>query len=181
MPSAQIACCYWFTGLSGAGKSTLTALTARELTARGVLCYVLDGDQLRTGLNADLGFSRSDRRENIRRIGEVARLMVDAGLVVLVGAISPYGDDRQLARERIGVERCFEVFVDADLETCKRRDTKGLYAKAQAGLISQFTGLSDPYEAPTNPHLWLDTTKLGEAQACAQVVEHYVSVTPLIR
>jgi adenylyl-sulfate kinase len=147
----------WFTGLSGSGKSTVAAELERALVAAGRPAYLLDGDNLRHGLNADLGFSAADRSENIRRVGEVARLFADAGVVALVPVISPYRTDRGRARaihEAVGVP-FVEVFVDTPLEVCEARDPKGLYAKARAGEIKGFTGIDDPYEAPLRPDLRL--------------------------
>ncbi len=147
----------WFTGLSGAGKSTLSVALEKELFLRGIHTYRLDGDNIRFGLNQDLGFSPEDRRENIRRISEVAKLMADAGLVTLAAFISPYRKDRQLAREIIGNEDFIEVYVKAGLETCESRDPKGLYKKARSGEIKNFTGIDAPYEEPVRPELVIDT------------------------
>jgi bifunctional enzyme CysN/CysC len=141
----------WFTGLSGSGKSTLANAVSVELTSMGVAHSVLDGDSLRLGLNRDLGFSEPDRVENIRRTAEVAKLMADSGLVVLVSLIAPYGADRARAREIVGFERFVEVFVDTPVDICELRDPKGLYAKARQGLISNFTGVSAPYDVPLEP------------------------------
>lgn len=145
----------WFTGLSGSGKSTLAGALESALLARGVHTYLLDGDNVRHGLCSDLGFSPTDRQENLRRIGEVARLMVDAGLVVLAAFVSPYRAERQRIRERFGQEEFIEVFVDTPLAECERRDPKGLYKKARAGEIKHFTGIDDPYEAPEQPEIRL--------------------------
>ena len=147
----------WFTGLSGSGKSTLARALERALVARGVLAYVLDGDNVRHGLNSDLGFAPADRVENIRRIGEVARLMNDAGVLVLTAFISPYREDRARARALLPPGAFLEVFVDAPLELCERRDPKGLYRKARAGEIAEFTGVSAPYESPDAPELRVAT------------------------
>jgi bifunctional enzyme CysN/CysC len=147
----------WLTGLSGSGKSTVAVEVERALVAGGRAAYLLDGDNLRHGLNADLGFSAADRAENIRRIGEVARLFADAGVVALVPVISPYRADRERARaihEAVGL-RFVEVFVDTPLELCEARDPKGLYARARAGEIAGFTGIDDPYEPPEHPDLRL--------------------------
>jgi bifunctional enzyme CysN/CysC len=149
----------WMTGLSGSGKSTIAYLAEEMLIASGRAVYVLDGDNLRHGLNSDLGFGSDDRAENVRRVGEVARLMADAGLVVLVPVISPFAADRKLVREahqQAGLG-FIEVFVDAPLELCEERDPKGLYARARAGEISEMTGVDSPYEAPEDPELRLDT------------------------
>jgi bifunctional enzyme CysN/CysC len=147
---------FWFTGLSGAGKSTLAKHLEKKLVEDGRCCIVLDGDNLRHGLNQDLGFTMADRKENIRRVAEVARLFNDVGVIVLVALISPYREDRALARGIIGVERCFEVFVSTSLEVCAERDPKGLYKKAREGAIKQFTGVSDDYEVPECPDFSLD-------------------------
>jgi adenylylsulfate kinase len=149
----------WFTGLSGSGKSTLAFAVERALVDKGVACYVLDGDNVRFGLNRDLGFSPEDRTENIRRIGEVCRLFQDAGLVVLTAFISPYQADRDQVRALHGPEQFVEVFVDTPIEVCEARDVKGLYAKARAGDIPEFSGISAPYEAPTTPEIRVDTSR----------------------
>ena len=163
----------WFTGLSGSGKSTLANAVARALHARGIHTYVLDGDNVRHGLNKDLTFSAEDRVENIRRIGEVARLFVDAGLVVMTAFISPYRDDRARARQIVG-ERFFEVHVDADVATCEARDPNGLYKKARAGEIGDFTGISAPYEAPENPELRIDTSAKPLEECVADVLQYLI-------
>lgn len=147
---------FWFTGLSGAGKSTLAKHLEKRLIEERRCCIVLDGDNLRHGLNQDLGFTMAERKENIRRVAEVARLFNDIGVIVLVALISPYREDRALARDIIGVERCFEVFVSTSLEICAERDPKGLYKKAREGTIKQFTGISDEYEVPECPDFSLD-------------------------
>jgi adenylyl-sulfate kinase len=149
--------CIWFTGLSGAGKTTIAQAVRDQLRAQGRLVYVLDGDLLRTGLNRDLGFSDQDRSENTRRVAEVARLMVDAGVTVLVALISPFEVDRRKARALFNEGQFAEVFVDAPLLVCMRRDVKGLYAKAQQGGVPSMTGLGSPYELPTQPDLRLET------------------------
>jgi len=149
----------WFTGLSGSGKSTLAFAVEEALIERGVVAYVLDGDNVRMGLNRDLGFSPDDRTENIRRIGEVCRLFQDSGMVVLTAFISPYQADRDQVRSLHPEGRFIEVFVDAPLEVCEKRDVKGLYQKARTGEIPEFSGISAPYEAPTNPELRIDTSK----------------------
>ncbi len=154
---------FWFTGLSGAGKSTLAFALERHLISRGVPCAVLDGDNVRHGLNRDLGFSPLDRTENIRRVAEVSRLMLDAGLIVITSFISPYRIDRAMAKEIIGEENFVEVYLSANLETCEKRDTKGLYRKARSGEIPSFTGISSPYEPPDTPELTIDTTNLTVA------------------
>ncbi|MDG2112165.1 MAG: adenylyl-sulfate kinase [Actinomycetota bacterium] len=149
----------WFTGLSGSGKSTLAFALEEALVAKGVAAYVLDGDNVRFGLNRDLGFSPEDRTENIRRIGEVCRLFQDSGMVVLTAFISPYIADRAQVRELHPEGRFVEVFVDTPIEVCEQRDVKGLYKKARAGEIPEFSGISAPYEAPVEPEIRVDTTK----------------------
>jgi bifunctional enzyme CysN/CysC len=159
----------WMTGLSGSGKSTLAYLAEKMLIASGRATYVLDGDNMRHGLNSDLGFGPDDRAENVRRVGEVARLMADAGLVVLVPVISPFAADRKMVREiheQTGVG-FVEVFVDAPLEVCEERDPKGLYARARAGVITEMTGIDSPYEPPESPDLRLDT-EASEPQELAE-------------
>lgn len=162
----------WFTGLSGSGKSTLAYATEAALVGRGVNAFVLDGDNVRFGLNADLGFSPEDRAENIRRVGHVARLMVDAGVVVLSSFISPYRADRQAVRDLHGVGQFVEVHVDTPLEVCEARDVKGLYEKARAGEIEDFSGISAPYEAPEDPELRIDTSQRPLEDCVAEVVDH---------
>ena len=159
----------WFTGLSGAGKSTIAAAVEQELTKRGLHTYSLDGDNIRFGLCQDLGFSANDRAENIRRIGEVAALMLDAGLIVLSAFISPAREHRDAVRKRLP-DGCFiEVYVATSLEACEARDVKGLYAKARAGEIKGFTGIDDPYEAPENAELCIDTAG-NTVDVCVQEV-----------
>jgi adenylylsulfate kinase len=149
----------WLTGLSGSGKSTLAVAAERALVSRGRLAYVLDGDNIRHGLNKNLGFGPVDRTENIRRIGEVARLFSDAGLIVFTSFISPYRADRDAVRALMPAGEFVEAFVDASVATCEGRDVKGLYRKARAGEIPEFTGISAPYEAPLRPELVLDTNR----------------------
>lgn len=161
----------WLTGLSGAGKSTLAAAVEAALIRAGHAACVLDGDNLRHGLNADLGFSREDRRENIRRAGEIAALFADAGLIVITAFISPYRAGREAAREAIGAARFLEVFLDAPLAVCERRDPKGLYRRARAGEIAEFTGISAPYEPPEAPALTLDTAREELAVSARRIVE----------
>ena len=163
----------WFTGLSGSGKSTVAAACERLLVGGGRPAYVLDGDNLRHGLNSDLGFSADDRAENVRRVGHVARLMADAGVVALVPLISPYRADRDLVRRlHLAAEVPFiEVFVDTPLELCEQRDPKGLYKQARAGEITGFTGIDDPYEPPQAPELVLRPERGGAATMAAAVLE----------
>ncbi|MBI4755594.1 MAG: adenylyl-sulfate kinase [Betaproteobacteria bacterium] len=160
----------WFTGLSGAGKSTLAFGLDRGLHELGVACFVLDGDNVRHGLNRDLGFGAEARKENIRRIAEVARLFNDAGLVVVTAFISPYRADRRLARQTIGADRFVEAWLSADVHACEQRDPKGLYRKAREGTLPDFTGISAPYEAPEDPELVLDTGILGVDECLARLV-----------
>jgi adenylyl-sulfate kinase len=159
----------WFTGLSGSGKSTVAYAVEAALAARGVNAFVLDGDNVRFGLNADLGFSPPDRAENIRRIGHVSRLMVDAGVVVLSSFVSPYLADRASVRDLHDEGQFHEVFIDTPIEVCEARDVKGLYAKARTGEIGDFTGISAPYEAPASPDLRIDTSQL-RLDACVELV-----------
>lgn len=162
------AACVWMTGLSGSGKSTLARRVERRLIERGALAYVLDGDNIRHGLNADLGFGPADRTENIRRIGEVARLFVDAGAIVITAFISPYREDRARVRAMLA-ERFVEVHVATPLAVCEARDPKGLYARARSGEIAELTGVSAPYEPPEAPELRVDTSEM-ELHACAERV-----------
>ncbi len=160
----------WFTGLSGSGKSTLAFAVEAELVRRGIACYVLDGDNIRFGLNRDLGFSPEDRTENIRRIGEVCRLFQDAGLVVLTAFISPYRADREQVRALHPAGAFTEVYVDTPIEVCEARDVKGLYARARAGEIPDFSGISAPYEAPVSPEIRVDTS--APLDACvAEIID----------
>ncbi len=163
----------WFTGLSGSGKSTIATALEKELISRGRHAYRLDGDNLRHGLNSDLGFSPDDRTENIRRVGEVSVLMADSGCLVLSSFISPYQKDRDQIRElhkKHGLD-FIEVFIDASVETCESRDPKGLYKKARAGEIPSFTGISAPYEAPTKPELRIETGNCSIEQAAKQCID----------
>jgi bifunctional enzyme CysN/CysC len=159
----------WLTGLSASGKSTLAMRVEQCLFEKGRQVYVLDGDNVRRGLSSDLGFLPRDRSENIRRIGEVAALFADAGIIVITAFISPYGADRALARQAAG-DRFFEVYVKAPLELCEARDPKGLYRKARAGLIPDFTGISAPYEAPQAPEFVIDTASQNENESVQQLV-----------
>jgi adenylylsulfate kinase len=164
----------WLTGLPSSGKSTIAFTAEHALVERGRLAYVLDGDNIRHGLNRNLGFSPEDRAENIRRIGEVARLFADAGVLTFTSFISPYRADRDAARaihQQTGLP-FIEVFVRTPVETCEQRDPKGLYAKARAGQVKEFTGVSAPYEEPLRPELILDTTELSPVQAAAAILDH---------
>ncbi|WNL45520.1 adenylyl-sulfate kinase [Dyella sp. BiH032] len=172
LSKGQAPLCLWFTGLSGAGKSTIANLVERRLHAMGRHTYLLDGDNLRLGLNKDLGFTAEARVENVRRVAEVAHLMVDAGLVVLACVISPFRGERQFARERFAEGEFIEVFVDTPLEECERRDVKGLYRKARAGMIRNFTGIDSPYEAPEKPELHLRSGEARAEQLAEQVVAY---------
>lgn len=151
----------WFTGLSGSGKSTVAIALERALQERGLLCRILDGDNIRSGINANLGFSAEDRRENIRRIAEVGKLFVDTGIITIAAFISPTEEIRQMAEHIIGRDDFKEIFVSTPLEVCEQRDVKGLYARARRGEIPNFTGISAPFEAPEHPALSLDTSKLS--------------------
>lgn len=150
----------WFTGLSGSGKSTVAIALERELHRRGLLCRILDGDNIRSGINNNLGFSEADRIENIRRIAEVGKLFIDTGIITIAAFISPNNDIREMASGIIGKDDFLEIFVNTPLEVCEERDVKGLYAKARRGEIKNFTGISAPFEAPEHPALTLDTSKL---------------------
>jgi len=162
----------WLTGLSGSGKSTLAVTAEAALVERGHLAYVLDGDNVRHGLNRNLGFSPDDRTENIRRIGEVARLFTETGVIVFTSFISPYRADRDAARALFDGGDFIEVHLDASVETCESRDPKGLYKKARAGEIPEFTGVSAPYEPPENPELVLDTSSLSVEQSVSRIIEY---------
>ena len=162
----------WFTGLSGSGKSTLAVAAERELVSRGRLAYVLDGDNIRHGLNKNLGFGPADRTENIRRIGEVAKLFTDAGLIVFTSFISPYRADRDAVRALMPAGDFVEVFVDASVATCEGRDVKGLYRRARAGEIPEFTGISAPYEAPLSPEWVLDTNRQSVDESVEAILRY---------
>ena len=162
----------WFTGLSGAGKSTLAIELERQLFAKGYSVYVLDGDNLRTGLNADLGYSHADRTENIRRVGELSALFADAGTIVISAFISPYRTDRRRARDAAG-NTFHEIYVKADIETCEGRDPKGLYRRARSGEIPDFTGISAPYEVPEAPDFVVDTAA-DDVKQCIDALAAYV-------
>ena len=160
----------WFTGLSGSGKSTLAGALEAELMQRGIHTYLLDGDNVRHGLCSDLGFATADRQENLRRVGEVAKLMVDAGLVVLAAFVSPYQAERDAIRARFAAGEFVEVFVDTPLAECEQRDPKGLYKKARAGEIKHFTGIDDPYETPLQPEIHLINDELPIAEGVKRLL-----------
>lgn len=162
----------WFTGLSGSGKSTLANGLEQTLFKKGIQCYILDGDNVRLGINNDLDFSESGRKENIRRVSEIAKLMADAGLVVIASFISPYEEDRIRAGKIIGEERFLEIFVDCPLQICEQRDTKGLYRKAREGLIKEFTGISSPYQPPTHPFMTVHTDRENAGQSVESILEY---------
>jgi bifunctional enzyme CysN/CysC len=161
----------WFTGLSGAGKSTIANLVEKKLAAMGRHTFLLDGDNVRHGLNKDLGFTEADRIENIRRVGEVAKLMVDAGLIVLTAFISPFRAERDMVRHMMADGEFIEIFVDTTLAEAEARDVKGLYAKARAGELPNFTGIDSPYEAPEQPELRIDTTSMSPERAAEAVID----------
>jgi len=168
----QKACVLWFTGLSGAGKSTIANLVEKRLHALGRHTYLLDGDNVRHGLNKDLGFTDADRVENIRRVAEVSKLMVDAGLIVLVSFISPFRSERRMARELLGEGEFIEIFVDTSLEEAERRDPKGLYKKARRGELKHFTGIDSAYERPENPEMTLDTGDATPEQSAERILAY---------
>ncbi|HKU54265.1 MAG TPA: adenylyl-sulfate kinase, partial [Rhizomicrobium sp.] len=163
----------WFTGLSGSGKSTIANLVEKALAAEGKHTYLLDGDNVRHGLNKDLGFTDADRVENIRRVGEAAKLFVDAGLIVLTAFISPFRSERRMARELMGESEFLEVFVDTPIEVCMQRDPKGLYEKAKAGQIKNFTGIDSPYETPEKAEMIIHTVE-ATAEAHAQAIVRHL-------
>ena len=161
----------WFTGLSGSGKSTIAIALERELHKRGLLCRILDGDNIRSGINNNLGFTEADRIENIRRIAEVSKLFVDTGIITIAAFISPSNDIREMAANIIGKDDFLEVYVSTPIEECERRDVKGLYAKARRGEIKNFTGISAPFEAPAHPALTLDTSALSLEESINKLLE----------
>lgn len=161
----------WFTGLSGSGKSTVAIALERELHRRGRLCRILDGDNIRTGINAGLGFSAEDRRENIRRIAEVGKLFVDTGVITLAAFVSPTNDLRRLARDIVGEADFKEIYISTPLAECERRDVKGLYARARRGEVKDFTGISAPFEAPEHPALSLDTSRLTLEESVHEILK----------
>ena len=160
----------WFTGLSGSGKSTVAIALERELQRRGLLCRILDGDNIRSGINSNLGFSAEDRRENIRRIAEVGRLFVDTGIITIAAFISPTEEVRQMAQQIIGPDDFKEIYISTPLEECERRDVKGLYARARRGEVKNFTGISAPFEAPKHPALSLDTSRLSLEESVKRLI-----------
>jgi adenylylsulfate kinase len=170
--SGHKGCTIWMTGLSGSGKSTLAVALEKQLWDRGVRAYVLDGDNIRHELNKDLGFSPQDRTENIRRIGEVAKLFTEAGVINVTAFISPYRADRDSVRAVMPDGDFIEAFVDCPVEVCERRDPKGLYKKARAGEIPEFTGISAPYEAPLNPEITIRTDRMSEDEGLAHILQY---------
>ncbi|WP_457622331.1 adenylyl-sulfate kinase [Persephonella sp.] len=162
----------WFTGLSGSGKSTLAHAVEEKLFEMGVHTYVLDGDNVRRGINKDLGFSEEDRKENIRRIGEISKLFVDAGIIVLSAFISPYKRDREFVRNLVEKDEFIEIYVKCPLEVCETRDVKGLYKKAREGLIKNFTGIDDPYEEPENPEIVVETDKETLEESVEKIIRY---------
>ncbi|MFI3282669.1 MAG: adenylyl-sulfate kinase [Rikenellaceae bacterium] len=167
----QQAVALWLTGLSGSGKSTIAIALERELTQRGFLCRILDGDNIRSGINRNLGFSAEDRAENIRRIAEVTKLFVDSGVITISAFISPEQSMREMAADIIGVDDFMEIYISTPIEECERRDIKGLYAKARRGEIKNFTGVDAPFEPPTSPAIALDTTTLSVAEAMKKLLK----------
>ncbi len=163
----------WFTGLSGSGKSTIANAVEQELFKRGLKTYTLDGDNIRSGINKDLGFTPEDRQENLRRIAEVAKLFVDAGTITLAAFIAPMRNDRAMVKKIMGEENFYEIFIDTPLEICEQRDPKGLYKKARAGEIKDFTGIDAPYEPPQNPDLYLKTAE-NTLESCVKKVITFV-------
>jgi adenylylsulfate kinase len=165
-------CVIWFTGLSGSGKSTIANALEKCLLDKGISSYLLDGDNIRHGLNKNLGFSPEDRKENIRRIGEVAKLFVDAGVIACTAFISPYVEDREQARSLVEENEFIEIYVKCNLDECEKRDPKGLYKKAREGIIKEFTGISAPYEEPLNPEIVLENDKNTIEESVNQVLEY---------
>jgi bifunctional enzyme CysN/CysC len=170
----QKAAVLWFTGLSGAGKSTIANLVEKKLVRMNRHTFLLDGDNVRHGLNKDLGFTDADRVENIRRVGEVARLMTDGGLIVITAFISPFRAERQMVRDMMKVGEFFEIFIDTPLTEAERRDVKGLYKKARSGQLAHFTGVDSPYEPPQAPDIHIDTTKMTAEEAADLIVERLI-------
>ncbi len=176
----QRGCIIWITGLSGSGKSTIAYALEERIIHRGHVSYVIDGDNIRKGLNIDLGFSPEERRENIRRVGELAALFADAGLITISAFISPYRADREKARQTAGESDFIEIYLDVPLAVCEQRDPKNLYKKARAGEITDFTGISAPYEAPTNPDIRLDTSSV-DVTSCVDEIMKYIQKKGIIK
>ncbi len=172
--------CLWFTGLSGSGKTTLSEAVEKELSSLGFFSYLLDGDKIRSGLNSDLDFSEAGRRENIRRVGEVAKLFVDSGQIVLASFISPFIIDRNFVRSLFPNNKFIEIFIDCPLETCEKRDVKGLYRKARTGEIKYFTGISSPYERPLNPEILIKNGDDVEVKINVQKILNYLNQEKII-
>ena len=168
----QQGCVIWLTGLSGSGKSTIASLLEEKVIRAGHMAFVLDGDNVRHGLNGDLGFSPDDRAENIRRVGEMAALFCQSGVIIIVSFISPYTAGRDAARKATDSEKFIEVYLDTPLEVCEKRDVKGLYKKARAGLISDFTGIGAPYHVPEKPELALETGKINPQESVAVILDY---------
>ena len=165
--------CYWLTGLPGAGKTTLAREFSRSLRSRQISTVVLDGDELRAGLNRDLAYSREDRSENIRRVSEISRVLIESDITAIVALVSPYHEDRDMARQIVGPHRFVEVFVDAPIDTCMERDPKGLYQRARTGMISNFTGVTAPYEKPAAPTLHIPTSVRTVAESIGILLNHF--------
>ena len=166
---------FWMTGLSGSGKSTIANAVEQQLAQKGFHTFLLDGDNIRHGLNKDLGFTEADRIENIRRIGEVSKLMADAGLIVITAFISPFRSERNMVRELVDTGEFIEIFVDTPLQIAEKRDVKGLYAKARAGELKNFTGIDSPYERPSKPEITIDTSELSIDEAAEIIIKYYLS------
>ncbi len=171
----QKPCLIWFTGLSGSGKSTVAGALEQALFSRGYHSYLLDGDNVRHGMNRDLGFSDQDRVENIRRIGEMAKLFVDAGLIVMSAFISPFQSERQMVRDLLDSDEFIEIYMAAPLSVCEQRDPKGLYKKARAGEISNFTGIDSEYQPPSNPELVVDTSEHSVSECAEQILDYLLA------
>ena len=167
---------FWMTGLSGSGKSTIANAVELQLAQKGFHTFLLDGDNIRHGLNKDLGFTEADRIENIRRIGEVSKLMTDAGLIVITAFISPFESERNMVREMVDAGEFVEIFIDTPLQVAETRDVKGLYAKARAGELKNFTGIDSPYETPLKPEIIIDTEELSVDRAADVIVKYYLDL-----